>query len=250
MTSKALKAKREERIFFISVCEVVDDLKLPWSKVSGIITDGAPATAGERSGLSTLICNKISKGGGNAIKLHCIIYQQAVCAKHLKFDHVMKPVVNAINSIRSKAPHHRRFQQFLLDIQAEYRDVIYHNDVRWLSRGSAMRFCSLREKIERFLGKKGHPMEELSDPVWLADLAFLVDITKHLNALNIYLQGQDAAVSQLYAHIKAFGTKLQLFQKHCALPSFERGHRQFPTGQHRCANEELCNSYCISFDGN
>lgn len=42
----------------------------------------------------------------------------------------------------------------------------------------------------------------------------MVDITKHLNALNVNLQGQDAVVSQLYAHIKAFGTKLQLFIRH------------------------------------
>lgn len=55
-------------------------------------------------------------------------------------------------------------------------------------------------------------MEELSDPVWLADLFFLVDITKHLNALNVNLQGHYAVVSQLHTHIKAFGTKLQLFQ--------------------------------------
>ncbi|KAJ7990392.1 hypothetical protein DPEC_G00299830 [Dallia pectoralis] len=57
-------------------------------------------------------------------------------------------------------------------------------------------------------------MEELFDPVWLANLAFLVDITKHLNVLNVNLQGKDAVVTQLYAHIKAFGTKLQLFQRH------------------------------------
>lgn len=71
---QSLKGQTRGKCFFISVCEVVDDLKLPWSKVSGIITDGAPATAGEQSGLSTLICNKVSKGGGNAIKFHCIIY--------------------------------------------------------------------------------------------------------------------------------------------------------------------------------
>ncbi|KAK2816816.1 hypothetical protein Q5P01_025007 [Channa striata] len=215
---QSLKGQTRGMDCFVSVCEAVDDMKLPLSKVSGIITDGAPAMAGERSGLSTMICNKVSEEGSNAIKLLCIIHQlgrEPLCAKHLKFDHVMKPVVKAINSISSKSLHHQQFQQFLLNIQAEYGDVTYHSDVRWLCRGSAMqRFFSLREEIGRFLGEKGQPMEELSDPVWLADLAFLVDITKHLNALNVNLQGQEAAVSQLYAHIKAFGIKLQLFQRH------------------------------------
>ena len=31
---------------FVSVCSTVDDMKLPWDKVIGIITDGAPAMAG------------------------------------------------------------------------------------------------------------------------------------------------------------------------------------------------------------
>ncbi|XP_073807411.1 general transcription factor II-I repeat domain-containing protein 2-like [Danio rerio] len=215
---KSLKGLTRGTDLFVSVCEAVDDMKLPWSKVSGIITDGAPAMAGERSGLSTLICNKVSEEAGNAIKLHCIIHQQALCAKHLKFDDVMKPVAKVINSIRSKALYHRQFQQFLRDIQAEYGDLIYYNDVRWLSRGSALqRFFSLKEEIRHFLDEKGQPMKQLSDPVWLANLAFLVDITKHLNELNVNLQGKDAVVSQLYAHIKAFGIKLQLFQRHLSL---------------------------------
>lgn len=75
-------------------------MKLPWSKVSGIITYGAPAMTGERSGLSTLICNKVSKEG-DAVKLHCIYHQQVLCVKHRKFDHAMKPVVKAINFISS-----------------------------------------------------------------------------------------------------------------------------------------------------
>ena len=105
----------------------------PWNKVTGIITDGAPTMAGERSGLSTLVCNKVSEEGGKAIKFNCIIHQQVLCAKHLKYDHVLKPVIKAINYIRSRALCHSQFQQFLLDIQAEYGDVVYHNDVRWLS---------------------------------------------------------------------------------------------------------------------
>ena len=115
-------------------------MKLPWSKVSWIITDGAPTMVGERSGLSTVISNKFSKGGGNAIERHCIIHQQGLCAKHLKSDHAMKPVVKEISSI-----YHRRFKQFLLDIQAEYGySISYRCEVAQVGFRTAMRFFSQR----------------------------------------------------------------------------------------------------------
>ena len=59
---------------FNNVCSAVDDMKLPRSKVDGIITDGALAMAGEQSGLSTRICKKVSDEEGNVVKLHCIIH--------------------------------------------------------------------------------------------------------------------------------------------------------------------------------
>ncbi|XP_063781329.1 general transcription factor II-I repeat domain-containing protein 2A-like [Pseudophryne corroboree] len=227
---QSLKDQTRGTDLFVSVCSALDDMKLPWNKVTGIITDGAPAMAGERSGLSTLVCNKVREEGGKAIKLHCIIHQQVLCAKHLKYDHVMKPVIKAINYIRSRALCHRQFQQFLLDIQAEYGDVVYHNDISWLSRGSALQqFYSLRKEIGQFLAQKGQTMPELSDPVWLADFGFLVDITRHLNALNTSPQGQNAVVSQLYSYIKTFGTKLQLFQGH--LSQMQPNTTHFPSLQ-------------------
>ena len=67
---QSLKDQTTGKDLFVSVCSGLDDMKLPWNKVSGIITDGAPAMAGERSGLSTLVCNKVSEEGGKAIKLH------------------------------------------------------------------------------------------------------------------------------------------------------------------------------------
>ncbi|XP_068110957.1 general transcription factor II-I repeat domain-containing protein 2-like [Hyperolius riggenbachi] len=233
---QSLKDQTRGKDLFVAVSSAIDDMKLPWNKVSGIITDGAPAMAGEQSGLSTLICNKVIEEGGEAIKLHCIIHQQVLCAKYFKYDHVMKPVVKTINFIRAKALYHRQFKQFLLDIHAEYEDVLYHNDVRWLSRGSALqRFNSLRKEIKEFLETKGQTMRELSDPIWLADLGFLVDITSHLNVLNTSLQGKDAAVNQLYSHLKAFGRKLQLFQRHLSQTQANTIH--FP------ALQEIMNSF-------
>ena len=148
---KSLKDQTRGADLFYNVCSAVDNMKLPWSKVSGIITYGAPAMAGEQSGLSTRICKKVSDEEGDAVKLHCIIHQQVLCAKHLPFAHVMKPVAKAINFTWSKALCHRQFQQFLHDIEAEYGDVLYHNDVRWLSMGSALQqFFSLRGEAVRY----------------------------------------------------------------------------------------------------
>ena len=42
------------------------------------------------------------------------------------------------------------------------------------------------------------------DPRWLARLALLTDITAHLNAINVKLQGKDILVTDMHAHITAY----------------------------------------------
>ena len=44
-----------------------------------------------------------------AVILHCIIHQQALCAKHLHISCVVKPIVSEVNLIRSHALIHRQF---------------------------------------------------------------------------------------------------------------------------------------------
>ena len=41
----------------------------------------------------------------------------------------------------------------------------------------------------QFMEKNGNPVKELKCPEWVQDLAFMVDITQHLNNLNKMLQG-------------------------------------------------------------
>ena len=107
-----------------------------------------------------------------------------------------------------KALSHCQFHQIMLEILGEYGDVVYHNDIRWLSRGTALqRFLSLKNEIGQFMENKGQQIVERSDRSWLANFAFLVDVRKHLNKLNTSLQGKDAVISQLYYYQTATVSK-------------------------------------------
>ena len=80
---QSLKSYTRGTDLFSAVSTAVNDMKLSWNKMTGIITDGAPSMTGERGGLATFISNKVSEEGGKAVKARCIIHQQVLCAKYL-----------------------------------------------------------------------------------------------------------------------------------------------------------------------
>ncbi|XP_029656206.1 phospholipid phosphatase 2-like [Octopus sinensis] len=47
---------------------------------------------------------------------------------------------------------------------------------------------------------------------WIKDLAFAVDITTHMNDLNLELQGKDKLITQLSDHIKCSISKIKLWK--------------------------------------
>ena len=125
---------------------------------------------------------------GKALFLHSIIHQQALCSKRLDISCVMKPVIWVVNFIRSHALIHRHFQTFLKEIDAECSDLPYHTAVGWLSCGKVLlRFYNLRKEINLFLRDKNKTDPILSNPVLVSKLSFLVDITFHVNDLNLKL---------------------------------------------------------------
>jgi len=146
----SLKGTTTGKYIFEAVSEAVEKTGLKWDKLCGVTTDGAPAMTGERKGMASLVCAKVKESGGEAVRVHCIIHQEALCAKTVQLGDVMNTVVKTVNIIRARGLYHREFQAFLSDVDAEYGDVLYHSDVRWLSRGSVQRFYSLRSEIDRF----------------------------------------------------------------------------------------------------
>jgi len=63
-----------------------------------------------------------------------------------------------------------------------------------------------------FRNLKKCPLTELEDENWLCDLGFMVDVTKHLNDLNVQLQGPDQLLHSMYSKIKSFMSMLSLWE--------------------------------------
>lgn len=209
---QSLKGTTTGEDIFGKVCQTMEDLNLDWSKLVSITTDGAPSMVGASRGLIGLVNREMEERGLTApLQVHCLIHQQALCCKVLKWDSVMKVVASCINFIRAKGLKHRQFQQFLSELESAHGDVLYYTEVRWLSRGRVLRrFYELLPEINAFLHSKDKTVPELIDPEWKWHLAFLTDVTEILNSLNLQLQGQGKLICDMYSHIKAFEVKLAL----------------------------------------
>ncbi len=125
----------------------------------------------------------------------------------------MQVVVKTVNFILSWGLNHRQFQELLKETESEYGDLLYFCEVRWLSRGAMLnRVYQLRKEIADFLIAKKMETPEFRDPNFLSRLAFLVDITGHLNKLNKKLQGRDQLVNVMYEQVVAFQCMLRLWK--------------------------------------
>jgi hypothetical protein len=114
--------------------------------------------------------------------------------------------VEVTNLIRggNRSLSHRKFRSFLKEIYASYGDLLLHSQIRWLSAWKCLeRFFALRREIPLFLKDEISsdtidPEQEMLKPTFLCELAFLTDIKKHTNDLNIKLQGKQQNVSNLF----------------------------------------------------
>ena len=118
----------------------------------------------------------------------------------------------------------RQFKNFLADIENECGDLIFVSEIRWLSRDQALvRFLSLLNEIQIFMTEQNKCVPELINPIWIFDLAFMVDIISHLNTLNTRLQGKDQLINKLYSYILfyRFGASSIKTRKLCPLSKLQ-----------------------------
>jgi len=148
---------------------------------------------GNRSGFAALLKKEIT----NLKITHCFLHRHALAAKTLPPDlrKILEISVKVVNMIRGRALNHRLFQSFCEEVGKEHTVLLYHTEVRWLSRGRVLsRLFELRDEIQQFLREAGHELAEyFDDPEFVQALAYLADVFTALNELNRSLQGRELA---------------------------------------------------------
>lgn len=119
--------------------------------------------------------------GHSILEFHCIIHQQALCAKSglTSLDDVMALVTKIVNLISSQALNKRKFDSLLDEVNSVYNGLLMHNNVRWLTRGNFLqRFVDCLEEIKLLLQDEGiiEQYPQLLHVMWLSKLMFLADI--------------------------------------------------------------------------
>jgi hypothetical protein len=186
--------------------------ELNWSHCTGICTDGAASMTGRKSGLVARVRNV----SPNIMSTHCMIHREALASKKLSepLNQVLNDSIKIVNFIKARPLNSRLFTRLCEETGSEFKHLLLHAEVRWLSRGKVVqRLFQLRHELLVFL--TDHDLQlatHLADNLWLAKLAYLADIFNHLNALNASLQGKDSNILKTTDKVSAFKKKLSVWK--------------------------------------
>ena len=123
---------------------------IEWIKCKAVTTDGAAAMVGRVNG----VVKKIQTVSPEGCSIHCIIHREMLAAKKLgdegksDLELVLDDVVKMVNTVKANTKKSRLFAQLCEEMDSEVTKLLYHCDVRWLSRGKVLeRVLLLREEL-------------------------------------------------------------------------------------------------------
>ena len=90
-----------------------------------------------------------------------MLHKHALAAKTLPLTlkEVLSDCVKVVKFVRNRAINHRILKALCWDLGSDYEVLLYHSEVRWLSRAEVLkRLQELKQEVLLFLKDKKYPL--------------------------------------------------------------------------------------------
>ncbi|XP_029633868.1 protein FAM200A-like [Octopus sinensis] len=182
---------------------------IPLTNSIACASDGAPSMVGRHRGFSSLLKREISH---QILTVPCVIHRQHLVAKNINgwLNDPLLLVIKTVNKLKSNSLSDRIFRQLCLDNDDDFVRLLYHTEVRWLSKSNCVvRFVKLFHVIISF---SESTLLSASLIAAKRDIFCLSDIFTKFNDLIKLLQGKQKILVDCKSFITAFISKLVLYK--------------------------------------
>ena len=237
---RALEATTKADDVMAYISSFFEEANIPWDKLVGVCTDGAPAMLGTRSGSIT----QVKQINLDVVGTHCMIHREALASKTLpaRLRATLTEVIKVVNYVKSSALNTRLFRQLCTHFDSTHHDLLFYTQVRWLSKSNMLdRLLELRYELETFLDAQGKNdlLIAMKTPDFGTQLANLVDAFELLNNLNTKLQGRESNIITHSDHIRTFIEKVLLWKRKLDSGNFSAFHKLSEILGEEMISEEL-----------
>ena len=129
---KYLETDTRGQTIFQILFDYLQNKFIPFTNIIACATNCAPTMVDRYCGFSALLKEK-----NNLFTVHCVLHRQHLVAKRLspRLQESLGVTVKAINKIKGNAKNDRLFRQLCEAIDEEFRRLLLHTEICWLSKG-------------------------------------------------------------------------------------------------------------------